>query len=193
MEPLRDLIEDAYKNGHAATCLVRAERWLKDHSDDLWITSIYASTLYEMARYDDAIRVYTEALNRFPGASWGIYNRIGQLHRYRGSMSDAEIAFQQAIDVNPDDASSYIFLGAVQARQGKLLEAEQTHRRATQCSEGSIEEAYHNLGLVLRGQGRLPEAADCFSKAIELDARYSDAIEALADVTAALEMQKPQP
>ena len=44
-----------------------------------------------------------------------------------------------------------------QARQGKLVQAEATHRRATQCSHGQIDEAYHNLGLVLRGQGRLGE------------------------------------
>jgi tetratricopeptide (TPR) repeat protein len=49
-----------------------------------------------------------------------------------------------------------------------------------------IDEAYHNLGLVLRGQDRLVEAAECFRKAIELCADYPEAIEALQDVESVL-------
>lgn len=51
------------------------------------------------------------------------------------------------------------------------------------CPEGCIDEAYHNLGLILRAQGRLREAADCFRRAIELDPEYDNAKEALDDVT----------
>ena len=98
--------------------------------------------------------------------------------------------YQKAIDEDPDEAGSYIFLGAVQARQGKLELAEQTHRRATQCPSGLIDEAYHNLGLVLRGQGRLAEAAECFRKAIELCPDYPDAIEALQDVESAMTLSR---
>ena len=57
-----------------------------------------------------------------------------------------------------------------------------------ECSEGHwIDEAYYNLGLVLRCQGRLSEAADCFRKALELSpTTYGVATEALQDVENAL-------
>ena len=58
------------------------------------------------------------------------------------------------------------------------------------CKEGCIYEAHHNLGLVLRGQGRLDEACKCFEKAIELDPEYDAAKEALTDVLAAIACQK---
>jgi tetratricopeptide (TPR) repeat protein len=183
-------IRDASKNYQAATCVLLCERWLRENPDDLWVMHEYAEMLYKMARYEEAIAVYHDALARFPDRAWAIHNQLGQLHRYRGSFLDAEKEYQKAIDCKPEEAGSYIFLGAVQARQGKLKEAEQTHRLATQCPAGLIDEAYHNLGLVLRGQGRLAEARQCFERAIEIDNDYADAIEALKDVTAALELQE---
>ena len=67
-----------------------------------------------------------------------------------------------------------------------LSEAEHVHRKATICEKGCIDEAYHNLGLVLRGQGKLEEALQCFEKAIAIDPDYKEAKHALADVKAAI-------
>ncbi|MBC8351405.1 MAG: tetratricopeptide repeat protein [Planctomycetes bacterium] len=182
-------IREAYNNDQAATCVLLCQQWLRDNPDDLSVIHDYATMLYKMTRFDEAIAVYNNALERFPDSRWGIYNQLGHLHRYRGALLEAEIAYQQAIDTDPGESASYIFLGAVQARQGKLTDAERTHRLATQCPEGLIDEAYHNLGLVLRGQGRLADAKVCFEKAIEIDNDYANAIEALKDVTTALEIE----
>ena len=108
------------------------------------------------------------------------------MYRYSGNYPEAENWYRKAIEKAPHLTTGYIFLGAVQARQGKLQEAEATHREATKCAEGNIDEAYHNLGLVLRGQGRLNDAAINFRKAIELTPDYADAVEALRDVESAL-------
>lgn len=183
-------IRDAYKENQAATCVLLCRNWLQDHPDDLPVILDYAGMLYKMARYEDAISVYQDALDRFPENRWGISNQLGHLHRYRGAMVEAEAAYRQAMDIHPEEAASYIFLGSVQARQGKLEEAENTHRLATKCSAGFIEEAFHNLGLVLRGQGRLAEAKLCFEKAIEIDGNYEAAKEALNDVTTAIAIEK---
>ena len=180
------MIRAAYRNDMAATTVLLAFRWLQTHPDDVSVIHDYATMLYQMTRYDEAVRVYSDAIERFPDRRWGLYNQMGHLHRYRGDFAVAELWFQKAVDEDPDEVASYVFLGAVQARQGKLTQAEKTHRRATQCPDGPVDEAYHNLGLVLRGQDRLTEAAECFRKAIELCPDYDDAIEALQDVEAAL-------
>ncbi len=186
----RRMLRHACLNDHAATTVLLAARWLDAHPNDISAIYDYATMLYQMARYDEAIRVYLDAIERFEEWRWVLYNQMGQLYRYRGDFAEAEIWYQKAIDEDPNEAGSYIFLGAVQARQGKFVEAEATHRRATQCTKGLIDEAYHNLGLVLRGQGRIAEAADCFRKAIELQSDYTDAIEALEDVETALLLSK---
>ena len=180
------MIRMAYRNDQAATTVLLASRWLKAHPDDLGVIHDYAEMLYKMTRYEEAIRVCLDAIERFEDDRWGLYIKMGQLHRYRGDFAVAELWYQKAVDEDPDQVGSYVFLGAVQARQGKLPQAEETHRKATQCPDGPVDEAYHNLGLVLRGQGRLAEAADNFRKAIELCPEYPHAIEALQDVEAAL-------
>jgi len=57
------------------------------------------------------------------------------------------------------------------------------------CANWGLDEAHHKLGMVLRGQGRLSEAADHFRIAIELDPKYTNAIELLRDVERAIALQ----
>jgi tetratricopeptide (TPR) repeat protein len=184
----RAMVQEASRRGHAATTVLLAQRWLREHPDDLGVLLDYAEMLYSLTRYDEAVRVYRDVLERFPAPNVqaAVSAQLGHLHRYRGDLSQAEHWYRQLIRAEPDDAGGYIFLGAVQARQGKLDEAEESHRAATRCTEGYIDEAYLNLGLVLRGQGRLSAAAKCFRRAIELTPEYTEAIDALADVEAAL-------
>ena len=72
--------------------------------------------------------------------------------------------------------------GGILARFGRLQEAEAAHRAATSCTKGPLEEAYLNLGLVLRAEQRYDEAAVCLEQALELDPKYTAAKNALRDV-----------
>ena len=74
------------------------------------------------------------------------------------------------------------------ALKGRLREAERAHRAATRCPEGCIDEAYLNLGLVLRAQERFEEASRCLREAIRLDPKYRVAREELRDVEGMLEL-----
>jgi tetratricopeptide (TPR) repeat protein len=188
VEVTREMVKEAFCNGHAATTVLLASCWLRDHPGDIGILLDYAEMLYQITRYEDAIRVYEDALSRVgEDGRWAIFNQLGRMYRYWGRYGDAEPWFRKAIEIEPDELAGYVFLGACQARQGKLKEAEETHRAAIRYQEsGLLDEAYHNLGLVLRGQDRLTEAAECFKKAIELDPKYADAIEALEDVEKAI-------
>src|SRR4051795_7404742 len=105
--------------------------------------------LYQLTHYERALEVCLQAIERATEGRRFLYIEMGSLHRYRGDFPGAEPWFRKAIGEAPDDSNAYTFLGAVQARQGKLAEAEETHRRGTQCTKGCIEEAHHNLGLVL--------------------------------------------
>ncbi|WP_238537808.1 tetratricopeptide repeat protein [Zavarzinella formosa] len=184
----REMVEEAFRHGHAATTVLLASRWLEAHPGDLGIVFDYAEMLYKMTRYEDAIRVYENALNWTDDSGrWAVFNQIGRLYQYWGRPADAEPWFRKAIELDPEELASHIFLGACQARQGKLSEAEKTYRAAIQWKDsGLLDEAYHNLGLVLRGQDRFAEAAECFRKAIELNPKYADVFEALKDVEKAI-------
>jgi tetratricopeptide (TPR) repeat protein len=107
---------------------------------------------------------------------------MGHLFRAAGNYELAATWYRKAIDADPIDATYRIYLGAVLAKQGRLHEAEEAHRAGVGCAEGCIDEAYLNLGFVLRAQERFREAAHCFREAIRLDPAYRQAQRALRDV-----------
>jgi tetratricopeptide (TPR) repeat protein len=111
---------------------------------------------------------------------------MGHLCKARGDYKSAAAWYRQAIEAVPREASGHIYLGGVLAKSGRLKEAEAAHRAATRCIEGCRDEAFLNLGLVLRAQERYEEAAECFERALELDPKYAAAKKALRDVRRAL-------
>ena len=90
----------------------------------------------------------------------------------------------------PDEASGHIYIGGVLAKSGRLKEAETAHRVAIRCTQGCRDEAYLNLGLVLRAQERYDEAATCFEQALKLDPKYVAARKALRDVRNTMRFSK---
>lgn len=190
MTEMRLSILDAYDRDHPATVVALAPGWLEDHPSDLAVTIHYAVMLYRMTHYDEALEILETALGKakHKKARCFILWELGNLERYRDRSADAERRFAETIELSPDDATGYIFLGGAQAVQGKLNEAEDTHRRGSECSEGQRDEAFYNLGIVLRAQGRLEESADALRQAIEIDPDYEEAVEALQDVEMAIEL-----
>jgi tetratricopeptide (TPR) repeat protein len=142
-----------------------------------------AINLYPLGRYEEAEQALAKAIALSPafGRSYAL-SVMGNLFRACGDYDQAAVWFRQAIAADPSDAGWRILLGAVLAKQGKLHEAEEVHRAATECSEGCIDEAFLNRGLVLRALERFSEAAECFREAIRLDPDDRVAKRALRDV-----------
>jgi tetratricopeptide (TPR) repeat protein len=132
----------------------------------------------------------THALRFFPEDRRLIpLSDMGHLEKQRGEFERAAGWYRQAIAADPRHTAGYIFLGAVLAQQGCLREAEEVHRTAIEtCYEGCLDEAFLNLGLVLRAQERFEEAAECFREAIRLDPGCRDARKALRDVERCIRM-----
>ena len=70
------------------------------------------------------------------------------------------------------------------------MDAEESHRAAIACDQDLTDEAYLNLGFVLRAQERFAEAADCFREAISIDPDYRLARRALRDVECCLRFDR---
>lgn len=68
-------------------------------------------------------------------------SNLGHVFHLQGDHEKAIAWYRKAINANPQEASGYIDLGSTQARAGDLQEAEKSHRLATQCSNGCIDEA----------------------------------------------------
>ncbi len=176
-------VRAAYKSDQPALTVARAREFLSEYPDCGPAWKILGSALIDLACHADAERALKHALSLCPPDKlWIPLSELGHLHKVRGEYRSAVAWYRQAIEAVPDEASGHIYLGGVLAKAGRLHEAEAAHRAATRCTRGCRDEAYLNLGLVLRAQGRLEAAAQCFEQALELDPKYTAAKRALRDV-----------
>jgi tetratricopeptide (TPR) repeat protein len=160
-----------------------ARQYLADYPDHGPGWLLLGIALVETAHYQEAEEALTNAIELCPKKKQQIpLSQMGHLFKAAGDYDQAVTWYRRAIQADSEDATWHIFLGAVLARQGNLRAAEEAHRAATQCREGCIDEAYLNLGFVLRAQARFEEAAHCFREAIRLDPEYRLAKRALRDV-----------
>ncbi len=140
-----------------------------------------ATSLEELARYEEAEHALENLLRVSPRRRWSVaYRQLGWLWKTRGNQVRAAGWFQKAIDLDP--SNGLLGLGTCMARQGDYAAAKRCQRRAIRFAVGCTDEAYLNLGYVLRAERRYPEARECFERAIELDPCYADAKLARKDV-----------
>ena len=174
---------DAWHLGEYAYALEMARDLLRQFPDyDIgWL--LQGVILYELARYDEAEKTLRRAAQLIPEQSLDhAYVHLGHLFNERGDYENAERNYRKALELAPDHAGRHIFLGAVLAKKGDFDAAEKVHGDGTRCSKGDIDEAYLNLGYVLRAQERYNEALDCFTKALELTPDYEEAHVAKQDM-----------
>ena len=154
-------------------------------ADVFWV--LLGSELTSLRRLDEAEKALKRGLALTPTDRRRVaYCELGDFAVAAGDSRGAEEWYKKAIEAEPDNAAGRVYLGGLYADMGRLEDAEKVYRDATKCSVGWLDSAYHELGLVLRTQGRLDEAKDCFVRALELEPEYDRAREALEDVEKAI-------
>ncbi|NQE36836.1 tetratricopeptide repeat protein [Microcoleus asticus] len=101
------------------------------------------------------------------------YN-LGNTLKNQGKLEEAITAYRKAIEIDPNFAWAYNYLGLILQNQGKLEEAITAYRKAIEI-DPNYTNAYNNLGLILQNQGKLEEAITAYRKAIEIDPNFADA------------------
>jgi Flp pilus assembly protein TadD len=190
-EILYEQLKKASDANLSALTILHARRYLADYPDEWPAWNWLGHALTELARYDEAEQALTWVLQLFPEDKRFIpMINLGRLHAARSDFERAAEWFNEAIEAEPKNASGYIMMGVILTRQGRLREAEEVLQKATEnCYEGSLYEAFLDLGLVLRAQERFEEAAESIREAIHLNGECTPAREALLDVEQCLEVQ----
>jgi len=180
------------KTNDDMTCsrLVLAREYIKKYKGAKSAYIDYAEALMQLARYKEAEKALEKAISVCPKDKLFVpYAQMGHLNNFRGDYLNAAKWFTKCNKKLPNDATGYIYKGSALAKCGKLKNAENAHRKAIQCSEGCIDEAYLDLGYVLRAQEKYTEALSCFTKALEIDPKYKEAKRAIKDVEKAIEYE----
>lgn len=179
---------DAWNVGEHAFALELSRDLLRQFPDYGTGWLLQGVMLYELARYDESEKTLRLALQLIPKQALDHgYIHLGHLCKDRGDYEDAECFYRKALELAPDDAGRHIFLGAVLAKKGDFDSAEKAHRNAICCAKGDIDEAYLNLGYVLRAQERYSEALGCFTKALGMTPNYEEAVLAKQDMEKVLQ------
>jgi tetratricopeptide (TPR) repeat protein len=187
---LRDRVRGLEDDARPASALLAVREILRNDPDDANALVLQGRLLTSLARYGEAEESLSRAIALFADDSaYAVHRELGHLYESWGRLELALSEFEKVVALRPEHASGHIYAGAVLARMGRFDEAIASHTRATQCSEGQIDEAYLNLGLVLRALERFAEAKHSLERAIELDPNYAEARAALSDVVTALQQE----
>ena len=92
----------------------------------------------------------------------------------RGQLDAAVAEYQQALEIQPNEAGFHYNFGLALAGLGQLDAAMAQYRKAVELKPGHAE-AHYRLGMALMGRGQLDAAVAQFEKALQYRPDYVDA------------------
>jgi len=116
-----------------------------------------------------------------------VHSRLGMLYDGWGKRGLSEAHWEQACASDDAPGWAWIMRGANLAEMEDFPNAEACYRKALDCEDCDKDEAYLNLGYVLRAQKNYIDAEAAFARALEITPDYADAIEGLQSLEGVLD------
>jgi tetratricopeptide (TPR) repeat protein len=162
---------------------------LRKYPKDGFAWLYYGMSQTSLARYASAEKAIRRGMRLYPpSASPNAFTQMGHLFRKKGDLRKAAFWHRKALARRPNDATYHVFLGEIAFTRGLHKQAENHYRNALKCTEGCVDEAYFNLGVILLGMRKYSEAIACYREALKIDPEYKIAKERLEDAELALLM-----
>lgn len=143
-------------------------------------TSLEAPVLYELhyhlgnaytrlKKLDLAVDHYRAAIKQpiLLSLKLGAYNNFGNLLLSVGDLTNAKMAYETTLKIDPSFAAGHNNLGMTLKALGQLEDAIASYQTAIQLNP-EYADAYQNLGVVLLKLGKVPESLSAFRNAIAL-------------------------
>jgi protein O-GlcNAc transferase len=129
-------------------------------------------------RARDAIAQYKSAiaLTSDRGLLAQAYGNLGAAQRSLGEDEAARQSFENALRLNPNQASAWLGMGLLAQKQGHLNEAIRALTRSVELQPTG--EGYLDLGKSLQQAGHGPEAFDAYRQALKLSPDLAEAQQA---------------
>lgn len=147
-----------------------------------------ASLYTEDNNFHAAIKCYQDALSKIPESAH-INRLIGRTYCDAEEYQQAKIYLDKAIDLEPDNAWSYLYLAVIFQHEGAYEKALINYKTSLRF-KSDIAETHCGQGHVLNKLGKQSDAVESFLHAIELKADFAEAYMGLA--SAYLVLQKPE-
>lgn len=135
------------------------------YSNHLW--NSLASTQFMRNHINDSITSSEFSIAINPNDDEAILNKANGLYSL-GNFAEALNYYKRFIQICPDEATGYMFMGNTLLNMNRLEEAEEQYRKAlarTSTDPRYLIETYQNLAFTLSQMGRETEAIDYMDKA----------------------------
>lgn len=185
LKTLRQSLISAHDAGYHASVVLLADQYLANEPASLRAMLDRSHALTELRRFEEAeegldaaLKIATET-NETPDV---IYGMLGNLHQAKGDFATAATMYQKQIELDPADATGFLFAGLLQSITGDLTTAIETLQRGTECEMGPLDLIHFEIGNVLRAQAKFPEAQAAYEQALRIDPKLNTATIALRDL-----------
>lgn len=123
-------------------------------------------TFYQNFAWQSEAAMIDNAMKVTPGWPF-LHNYIGAYYAEQRKFTEAERAYRDAIDIDPNYYDAYSNLGDVCREQGRMAEAEQAYLKA--IADGApYADTYYNLGVTYIAEERLADSEQPLLRAIEM-------------------------
>lgn len=131
-----------------------------------------ASRLFQQGKYEEAAKLYKEALDKNPEDPIYYYN-LGIAYLRMSKIDEAIEVFKKMIEIQPNSFLALKYLGQIYGEKKDFGEASKYLAKAVKISSDDPE-AYYNLGISLMNTGDYPGALEAFQKSIICQQGYAD-------------------
>ncbi|HUB66731.1 MAG TPA: tetratricopeptide repeat protein [Candidatus Methylacidiphilales bacterium] len=122
--------------------------------------------------YQNEVSFWTDTLAKNP-TCWVGYNNFGNILLQKGRVDEAMEQFQNALDIDPNDADVYDNMGEGLSQKGEIDEAIAQYQKALAINPNNAE-AHNNLGNALARQGQWDEAIQQFQMSLEIEPYFAE-------------------
>lgn len=137
-------------------------------------------------KYTDAIKIYDSVISEGKEINNpALKETISRAYFMKGicfvklkNLTEATRAYQEAINIDPNNEKAFFNLGYVYRRQGKSQESINAFQSAVNV-DPACKEAYYMMGNTFRRMKQYAKAIACFEQAVKIDEKYKRAIKAL--------------
>jgi protein O-mannosyl-transferase len=137
------------------------------------LAGLLAGSYVQTAYWQNSVSIWTHTL-AYTSQSPVAHCNLGIALAAKGKLEEAVQHFNQALQLNPDDAKALNNLGKVLTTQGKFNEAMQHFERVLQLNPNDAK-ALNNSGVTLAFQGKPNEAMQYYERALQLKPDYAEA------------------
>jgi len=130
--------------------------------------------LFDQKKYDEAIAIYKQILEKYPDA-YIIYKNIGNCYFNQEKYEEAEAAYLKILEKDPQNVDAIILIGNTYANRGQSDKAMEWYSK---IEFEKIEDpvVLFNLGTNYYNSSKFEEALKFYQRAVELQKDFLDAI-----------------